>query len=192
MNKNKDSIIFIVMIVIIAIGVFFNYNQEQKAKNEMANKLAEEKSAEEIFIKELTEKYDALPDQDKDYTIQLQNIFIDSDKPIIFTAFINDFFKKNNQYYIRLEGSDFFEHYFLLRCEESMISKILGENNDEDIFYDEFIVVAQIEDIVKPTLQINGYAWEEYIELEYQTSNIFIETGDCIYLANLEKELDPI
>jgi len=91
--KEKIKKFLIIFVVIGTLG-FLGYKIFKEWKHEGLNK-QEETQAEtkqEQCIKELASKYDALVDWDKgiNYTIQLQDLLVNTDKPIIFTGYVDD------------------------------------------------------------------------------------------------------
>ena len=191
--KEKIKTILIILAVIAIVGflgykIFKEWGQESLKEEEQT----QTETKKEQVIKELTNKYNALTNWDEDiqYTIQLQNLLVDSDKPIIFTGYIDDVFKKNEQYYIRFV-TDFLttpEIHFVLKCDYEKIMEILNEldkDSDEDILrlklFADYAVVAKVDDIKKIALQISGYPeGEEEATLEYTSGDVFIATGNCI------------
>lgn len=197
----KRKIKIIVILLIIGATVYFGYQYYKKGSlPEEAEEVQKTESQKEMVIRELAGKYDALVDWNKDiyYTIQLQDLLVNSDKPVLFTGSVDDIFKKDDQYYIRFitggiwswefSGS---QVYFVLKCDASKVSEIMkeieGKKAEDDLGtiylwgFGEYVVVAKIENVTKPILQISGYpVGSEEVELEYEPSSTFIATGTCI------------
>lgn len=212
--KEKIKKILVVLSTVIIIGVLgyigYRYYEKEALEGGETERI---KSQEEMAIKELVEKYDTLTDWNKNihYTIQLQDLLVNSDKPVLFTGPVDDIFIKDDQYYIRFitgglwswefSGS---QVYFVLKCDASKVSEIMKEieskktENDLSIIYPwgfgEYVVVAKIENVTKPILQISGYSGyeSEEVELEYEPSSTFIATGICIDFVYIDEDANSI
>jgi len=207
-NINKNLVIFFVIIVAAIAGYAVYHHCHYQTVQDQKESLSPEKQAEikrEHIIKQLATEYNAIVDWDKniDYTIQLQKLLTDERKPIVFTGNPIDVFKKDDKYYIRfLKSSDdllsLTKFYFTLECDVTTTSMILSKQpprKDEFSFSDidlwekgTFAVVAKINKITKPSLQITGLSDEEgSVDFEYSPSNTFLLEGKCIavsYLGN--------
>jgi len=108
--------------------------------------------------------------------------------------------KKDGEYYIRF-ATDILSRtkiYFVLKCNYEEITEILNRlNKNLETYYDimmfgflsDYVVVAQIDDIKKTTLQITGYSeGEEEVSLEYVPADTFIATGKCIDLSYIGED----
>ncbi|HRR94799.1 MAG TPA: hypothetical protein P5083_01515 [Candidatus Paceibacterota bacterium] len=205
MNEKTKKTLIILLIIIGIIGYFGYQYYKKEAPEEVVNTEKIE-SQKEIIIRELAKKYDALVDWDKNirYTIQLQDLLVNSNKPILFTGSVDDVFIRDNQYYIRFRTGlewKFSETqvYFVLKCDSNkaleIITQITKNNTDFgslDLFSDNYIVIAEIENITKPILQISGYSEyeSEEIKLEYEPSSTFIATGTCIDFVYIEDYIE--
>ncbi|MFA5360671.1 MAG: hypothetical protein WC320_01725 [Candidatus Paceibacterota bacterium] len=205
MNEEIKKIFTFLLVVgcIIGIGYFgYQYYKENKEKTLKEETLKlEELQKEMIIIKELAEKYNALTDWNKNinFTIQLQDLLVNSDKPVLFIGSVDDIFKKDDQYYIRFRTGSIWTRqvYFVLQCDASKVSEIVKENERKEISgfeylfmgIGEYVVVAKIENVTKPTLQISGYSEieSEEVEFEYEPSSTFIATGVCIDFTRIER-----
>ena len=201
-KENKKILITLLVIIIMGVTSYFGY---QRYKKELPRE--DGKTGKEIVIKELAEKYDALANWNKHiyYTIQLQDLLVNSGKPVLFTGFVDDVFIKENQYYVRfLTGGHWTFNFsespicFVLKCDLSKVSEIIDRmkdritKTDADLHTSEFrwlesllwkyAVVAKIENITKPILEISTYpaGENEEVELEYKPSSTFIASGTCI------------
>ncbi len=197
----KEKIKKIVVLLIIGAVFYFGYQYYKKETPREGEEAQKTESQKEIVIRELTEKYDALIDWNKDiyYTIQLQNLLVDSDKPVLFTADVDDIFIKDNQYYVRFITPAFWdwtfsesEVYFVLKCDSNKATELLSNEEAKDNLFSDnyYIVIAQIESVTKPILRITGYSGyeSEEVELEYEPSSVFIATGNCIDFVYIEEE----
>jgi len=207
MNQNvKKNLIIFFAIVVIVIGGYtiYHHYQDQNAKNQKES-VSPEKQTEikrEHIIRQLATKYNAIIDWDKniDYTIQLQKLLIDERKPIAFIGNPIDVFKKDGKYYIRFgkTSDDLSKNfYFMLECSPNTVSVILDKSpkTDEFSFSDidlweegSFVVIAKIDKIIRPSLQITGSPDEEgSVDFEYSPTDTFLLEGKCIavsYLGN--------
>jgi hypothetical protein len=191
-EKIKKSLI---ILAVVAVAGFFGHKILEEDKQEDLRE-DEEKQAElkkEQTIQELVNKYNALDNWDKniDYTIQLQDLLISPDRPILFTGNVEDVFKKDNKYFISFT-TDWYtmpEINFVLECNYDKILIILNmlENDKDSQFYyffsdyGNYAVIARIDDIKKVKLQITGYPeGEGEARLEYAPTDTFIATGECI------------
>jgi hypothetical protein len=95
--------------------------------------------------------------------------------------------------------------YFVLKCDSNKVSEIINRRSENDtdfdslrLFPDNYVVVAKIENVTKPILQISGYPVRseeveleyEEVELEYKPADIFIATGTCIDFVYIEMDED--
>ncbi len=189
-EKTKKTLI--ILLIIIGIISYFGYQYYKKeAPDEVVNTEKIE-SQKEIIIKELAEKYDALVGWNKDirYTIQLQELLVNSNKPVLFTGYVDDVFRKDDQYYIRFRTDwDWWisenQVYFVLKCDSDKVLEVINKR----VKYDNYVVVAEIENVTKPILQISSYpVGSEEVELEYEPSSTFIATGTCIDFVYIEED----
>ena len=204
MNEEiKKTFIFLLVIgVIIGIG-YFGYQYYKKETPKEVDKTEKTELQKERVIRELAEKYDALTNWNKDihYTIQLQDLLVNSDRPVLFTGSIDDIFRRHDQYYIRFRTggweqwiwgleSEFSatQVYFILKCDSNKALEVINKRAK----FDNYVVVAKIENVTKPTLQISGYSGieSEEVELEYEPSNTFIATGICVDFVSIEEDED--
>ncbi len=197
----KEKIKIIVVLLIIGAVFYFGYQYYKKETPREGEEIQKIESQREIVIRNLTEKYDALAGWNKDiyYTIQLQNLLVDSDKLVLFTADVDDIFIKDDQYYVRFITPEFWgwtasesEVYFVLKCDLDKAIELLSNKEAEDNLFSDnyYVVIAQIESVTKPMLQITGFSGyeSEEVELEYEPSSVFVATGNFIDFIYIEKE----
>jgi len=218
MNQ-KIKIIIILLIIGTLAYLGYRYLTESTPKEVEDTQEAQLKeSYRKTVIEEMAKKYDALVDWNKNihYTIQLQDLLVNSDRPVLFTGSVDDIFMEGEQHYVRFRSGglwsfEFFgsQVYFVLKCDAEKASEIINkeieiremiknEDNLTDldlydlILSDNYVVVAKIEDVTKPILQISAYPiGQEEVELEYKPSDTFIATGTCIdfvYIGNETKQ----
>lgn len=185
--KEKITKIFIALMLIVIVS-YFGYQFLKKDTSEEAGEPVQTKSEKEVAIEELADKYDALTNWNENihYTIQLQDLISKSDRPILFTGYIDDIFKKDEQYFIRFV-TDFLttpEIRFVLQSDYDKILGVLDASEGDDLlfkFFGDYAVVASIDEIKKMNLQITGYLeGAEEVALEYTPADIYIATGNCI------------
>ena len=125
------------------------------------------------------------------YTFQFEDALVRADKPVIFTANLDDIFRKNGKFFIRFAPTlfDLFEQpifYTLVGCEEK-ITEMASRKHD---YFDEgeYVVVAKITSINKPIVKIDGSATgdENTVELDLSQTNTFLATGICLDLAYID------
>ena len=203
-GKIKTILILLLIIGGIAYFSYQHYKKEAPKESSEAQKIESQK---EILIRELAEKYNALVGWNQTkyyYTVQLQDLFINSDIPILFEGYVDDIFIKDGQYYIRFYTGMVVtiwywvepgeeppprkqnEVYFVLKCDSNKVSEIINSETPSNWY----VVVGKIENVTKPILQISGYSEyeSEEVELEYKPSDTFIATGVCIDFSYIEEE----
>lgn len=211
----NQKIKIIVVLLIIGAVAYFGYHYYKKETPEEGEEVQKTESQKEIVIRELAEKYDALIGWNKDiyYTIQLQDLLVNSGKPVLFTGSVDDVFVEDGQYYIRFRTGGILswetsekQVYFVLKCDASKASEIMkkeaknreGEDDLTVLYiygslggFDDYVVVAEIENVTKPILQISGYSGYEggEVELEYEPSGTFIARGTCIDFVYVKEEV---
>jgi len=215
----KESKITLGALSIVAIIVsLYGYSVYLGHKEKRLEKARETQRAN--LQKQLANKYGALTNWNKDirYTIQLQDLLVKSGKPVLFTGFVDDVFVKEGQYYIRflaggLYSFDYSEESqicFVLRSDSRKASKIMNRLKDRiskgdtelslselswlKSLYWQYAVVAKIENVTRPVLQISGYRGDEpaEVEFEYKPSDIFVASGSCIDFIYIGKENNNI
>jgi type II secretory pathway pseudopilin PulG len=198
--KIKEILILLLIISIIIGAIYFVYRAFRK-KAEEQKEIQKETAQQELVIGELAEKYNALTEWDKNinYTIQLQNLLLNSDRPIVFKAYVNDIFTKNKQYYIHFVSdiltrkSSGPEIHFILTCNYDKILEILNEAEKDPTnfglfksLFATYAVVAKIDNIEKATLRIGA---DQEGEVEYEPGDSFIVTGKCIDFSHINMDL---
>ena len=185
------------MVIILALGGWYwfasSYNKSDNSIEDTED-LVDEISIKDKIVNDFVEQYQSAIEinLDKiDYTFQLENELVNIGKPVIFTAPLDDIFRKEGEIYMRFSPSvfSFLEpqiYYTLKGCGEK-VDEIL---NKEKYFFEEYVVVAEITNIKKPIAQVQGIATGEYdVELELSESEIFLATGICIDLAYIEDSI---
>ncbi|MFA5355582.1 MAG: hypothetical protein WC302_02560 [Candidatus Paceibacterota bacterium] len=182
-ERNKK--ILIISIIIIIIG-YFGYQSLSKNTSD-ENNVSEQKTEKEIVVEGLASKYNALTNWDEDisYTLQLQEL-VESDDLVLFTGYIDDVFKENDQYFISFI-TDYFIYpqiRFVLKVDPERVSQALEVIEEDPLYlqiFGGYAVVADVSEIKKINLQISGYpSGTEDVSIECDPSKIYVATGDCI------------
>lgn len=190
----KRSAIFVLLLLVAVIVSCGESKAERDSKTpKTTGEVA--KLQKEGVMKELVGRHNALTDWDKGvirYTIQLQEVLVDSGRPVFFCGYVNDIFRKNGQCYIRLKKtwiqdlsfdesllkslSDIVNIHFILKCNcdkaYEVVRKQINKKRDNSVYNNvAFVldkdapvygVVARVHNIVRPVLRVNADAYLEY------------------------------
>ncbi len=196
MNKN-----YIFWIVIAAVALwggyhfFFSNNDSSYSPTQEEQK---EVSSTELRANELAQQYGAITGWENDlvYTIQAQERLV-SDKPVLFQGYLDDVFNRNGKTYIRFMSSysSPVDYVLELQCDRSIVDKFIKQPADEDRsflkYFDEFAVVANIDEVSKPAFALTGTAYaEDDVEIEVDSSNLFTATGTCVDIVEVGNLFD--
>lgn len=191
MNKNYIAWIIIALVVVWgSYQLFFanndsSYSQKQEEQKEV--------SSTEVRANNLAQQYGAITGWENDlvYTIQAQERLV-SDKPVLFEGYLDDIFNRDGKTYIRFMSSysSPVDYVLELQCDRSIVDKFIEQPTDEDRsflkYFDEFAVVANIDEVSKPTFALEGTAYaEDDVEIEVDSSNLFTATGTCVDIAEV-------
>lgn len=186
-QKIKTLLIVFGVIAIVIFGYYFANNLNDSSKNEQKSTGSESKK--DLIKKELVDKYSALTEWEKDaqYTYQLKRVLVDSNKPILFSGYINDIIEKDGKYFI-VFATDLFtkpQVIFNLECEENKVLAVAASKNENDDLLSAFgfggyEVIAKISKVEKIKLKIGGSSNGEEVELDYSPTDTFIADGKCI------------
>lgn len=174
MNSLKERF-GIIVAIIIAIGIagYYGNNYWQDRKQSQAiNKLEIEIGNNNV---EYAGKYNAITDWEDStyYTSDLQNLLINSGRPVLLYASVVDMKLSGRDYYVTLKQGSYPEYYFELKCDEVMFQKlkeVLSDSNHYTRDNKLFSVIARINSISRPE-----------ITLEHASDN-FTMDGTCINL----------
>lgn len=192
----NNKTIIIVVVILLAGGYFWFWNKGEKNETPQV----EEKSPSEInrenIIKNYIEKYQADSEikENMVYSYQLEDALVKSMKPFIFSASLDDVFRKDGTLYAKLSPSLFdFDtpkiFYTLSGCEEKIMQLAGSEKNAVEKLWGEYLVVAKISSISKPTIKIDASAIDdEDVEIELSQPNTFMATGECLDITYLESD----
>ena len=98
------SAAFVVILLVVGIVSCGESEEERSRKAKVVAAKAAESQMEAV-VKGLVEKHDALTNWDRNtilYTIQLQELLVNSEKPILFRGYVSDIFQRDGQCYIHL------------------------------------------------------------------------------------------
>lgn len=193
-NNNNKKFIYILIIAVIAIGGYRSFYANKNLKSEQSEK-EEEVSKSEIIIKELADKYQAETnwEEDLDYTIQAQERLV-TGRPSLFTGYVDDVFKHDEKTFIRFSTSYLspVDYLLELECTQEIVDKFFAQKqNDEKYFnfFDEHAIVADIKEVNKLVFRVDGSVLsEDEVEIDIESSNVFIAKGTCIDIAYIGDE----
>lgn len=178
------------LILLIVIVVLAGCGQENGRSDGYSEALQRLTRGTQISI--IAEKYQATTgwEQDLVYTFQVQERLI-TGKPTLFTGVVDDVFLRNGKTFIRvfvnITFSELGGRFVLeLECSRSIVDTIITRHlGDADAWYsrfsDEYVVVANIQEVSKPVIAFSASPFSEYdAEIVVETSDVFIAEGTCI------------
>lgn len=186
---NQKYIWFLVVIAIIIGGMYF-FNIYKKTDDKTETKQVEVSEG-DLVTKELADKYQAMIgwEEDLTYTLQAQEK-LTAGKSVIFKGYLDDIFNRDGKTYVRLLSSYLSTTDFVLEieCEREKINQIIasqkGEKDYLGYFYDDFVVVANIQEVSKSVFELKGSALsEEEVEIEIEPSKHFVAKGTCLEIV---------
>lgn len=190
-NTKKICYAVIIFVVLIAGYYFFYYNEGGKKRGVERETITKS----DVLAEKLARQYHAISGWEKDiaYTIQIQDRLL-SKGPALFKGYVSDIYKQDRKIFVRFNSSYAFSlnlRYSLeLECDKKIVDKILSRQKmDEwgDGFFDEFAVVANINEVSKPTFAIKGYSSStedvEEVEIDIEPSELFVAHGNCVDIA---------
>jgi len=187
MENKKKIIWFLIIVALVAGGYYLLFVNKQADKKEETKQ--EEISKSDLITKELADKYQAITDWEENltYTIQVQERLI-TGKPILFRGYVDDVFNRDGKTFIRFSSSFFsfssVDYVLELECNKEILDKIFSEQqnkNDFLMFFDEYAVIANIQEVSKPVFAIKGSALsEDEVEIDIESSDLFTAKGICL------------
>jgi len=187
MENKKKIIWFLIIVALVAGGYYLLFINKEAGKKEEAKQ--EEISKSDLIIKELANKYQAITDWEENltYTIQAQERLI-TEKPVLFRGYVDDVFNRDGKTFIRFSSSFFsfssVDYVLELECNKEILDKIFSEQqnkNDFLMFFDEYAVIANIQEVSKPVFAIKGSALsEDEVEIDIESSDLFTAKGICL------------
>lgn len=188
----KNTIFWIIVAIVLAGGWSYRYFKDKQSEKISEDKTQAIVSQREQTLNGLVARYGAVDDWDKDltYTIQAQERLI-IDRPILFRAYVDDIFRRNEKTYIRASSSYFDDANYILEldCDDSIVNKILSNRKDDSTlnYFADYAIVANIQEVIKPILSLNGsVASEDEAEIDIESSSSFIAKGLCVDLESIE------
>lgn len=193
METSKKIILFLVVAAIIGGGYYFLFSNSNA--DQLATKVKVSRG--DIIAKDLADKYQAATGWEENiiYTLHAQDRLI-TGKPTLFRGYVYDVFRRDGKIFVvfstlfstRPSTSQF--HFVLeLECNQQVVEKIFSQKIDDKIslnFFDEYAIVANIQEITKPVFALEGSALSEYgVEINTEPSNPFIAKGGCVDVAHI-------
>ena len=127
----------------------------------------------------------ALPDQSVigSYSIQLENALVRPDKKAVaMRAYLEDIVRRDNRMF--LEFSDWEDLYLTLEASPEIVEQVLKEHPSK--FFAEYAIIAEVQSVQKPTLQVAAETTGDGPEVEIQAADKLHVRGRCVVLLNLE------
>jgi hypothetical protein len=113
---------------------------------------------------------------------QVENALMRPDKrPVAVRAYLEDVVRRNDRVF--LEFSDLDGLYLTLEATPDTVQQILKENLSKSL--NEYAVVAEVQSVRKPTIQVAAEATGEGAEVQLQTPDKFQVRGRCVDLLAL-------
>jgi len=152
--------------------------------------------ASDVVVSELTTRYQARVGGEEvfTYTVEAQAQWI-TGKPTLFRVMVDDVFVRNGQTLVRF-SSHFLspvDYVLELECSEPIVATILarGLSDPTDRYFDEYAVVANIEEVSKAVIALDAWAYSErsgedewhIVEINPEPSRLFIARGTCVDIA---------
>lgn len=189
MENSKKVIILLIVAVIIVGGYYLFFSNRNAGENQQSTK-QEKVSKGDIIAKELTDKYQATTgwEENLSYTLHAQERLI-TGKPTLFRGYIDDVFRRDGKTFIRFSSSFLspVDYVLELECSQQIVEKLFAQKPDDKTsfkFFDEYAVVANIQEVTKPVFALEGSALsEDEVEINIESSNLFTAKGACIDIA---------
>ena len=189
MTANKKIITFLIITAIITGGYYFFFSNKNTEESTQTTK-QEKVSKAYIIAKELADTYQATIgwEENLNYTLQAQERLI-TGKPTLFTGYVDDIFKLDGKNFIRFSSSflSSADYVLELECAQQVVDKIFAQKPDSKDFlkfFDEYAIVANIQEITKPVFALEGSAFsEDEVEINIESSNLFTAKGTCVDVA---------
>jgi hypothetical protein len=198
---NKTQIVWIVIILITTWGGYrllsSNDNPQHSITTEKQNKTSETPNA-EMRTHELAQRYGAITGWENKivYTIHAQEILL-NDSPVLFQGYLDDIFNRDGKTYVRFMSShsSTVDYVLELECDRLIVDKFINGSTDENDssikYFDEFAVIAKINEVSKPAFSLEGTAYaEDNIEIEIDSSTNFIVAGTCLDIVKIGNLFD--
>ena len=186
----KKKIILSLVIIILIIGSYYLLFVNNRTEKKEETTKQEEISKSDLIIKELTNKYQVTTSWEENltYTLQAQERLI-TNKPILFRGNVDDVFSRDGKTFILFSSSymSSADYVLELECNKQIVDKIFAEKeNNKDYlgFFDEYILIANIQEVSKPALALKGSVLsEDNVEINIESSKLFTAKGYCVDIA---------
>ncbi len=189
MENSKKVITLLVVAAIIVGGYYLFFSNKNADENQQSTK-QEKVSKGDIVAKELVDKYQAATGWEKNliYTLHAQERLI-TGKPTLFRGYVDDVFRRDGKTFIRFSSSFLspVDYVLELECNQQVVEKLFAQKPDDKTsfkFFDEYAIVANIQEITKPVFALEGSALsEDEVEINIESSNLFTAKGGCVDIA---------
>lgn len=190
--ENNKKIISALVIGAILVGGYYLFFSEKRTGEENQSTKQEEVSKSDVITKELGDKYQATTDWDKNliYTLHAQERLI-TGKPNLFRGYVDDVFRRDGKIFVQFSSSFFnsVDYVLELECSQQIVDKIFAQKTDDKTslkFFDEYAIVANIQEVAKPVFALKGSALsEDEVEIDVESSELFTAKGTCVDIAYL-------
>jgi len=194
MENIKKTITFLVVVAVIVGGYYLFFSNKNTSENQQSTE-QEKVSKADIVSKELADKYQATMgwEENLSYTLHAQERLI-TGKPTLFRGYVDDVFRRDGKTFIRFSSSFLspVDYVLELECSQQVIEKFFAQKPDDRTsfkFFDEYAIVANIQEITKPIFALQGSAiFEDEVEINIESSNLFTAKGTCIDIAYIQFE----
>src|SRR5208337_1312968 len=191
--KNKNLQRFIFLAIALVVAIWFGKNKYTEWKIEKDEKIQTAKKQEDMerLVKQMVLKYNAnteWPDRISDnkripYSIELQDIMIRENRPILLYARLYDIVNKNNKFMVHFKmhlSKAATSLVFILECNLDRI-KIIKEANPQSMWpvFGKYAIIAKVSEIQKQEHQEDGDSWKG-----------FIISGKCLDLLYVSRYYD--
>jgi hypothetical protein len=186
----KNYAVWIVVAIVVVWGgyqlFFVNNKQEEGVKSEEESQVSQG----DILANELAQQYQAISDWEEDivYTFQAQEKLL-AGVPILFRGHVDDIFNRDGKTLIHF-SPDFWSpttYALELECDERVVDIILEHAIEESFLtsFDEFALVATIQEVSKPAFALTGSGFsEDEIEVDISSSNLLTMKGSCVDIVS--------
>lgn len=189
MENSKKVITLLVVAAVIVGGYYLFFSNRNADENQQLTK-QEKISKGDIVAKELADKYQAVTgwEENLSYTLHAQERLI-TGKPTLFRGYVDDVFRRNGKTFIKFSSSFLspVDYILELECSQQVVEKLFSQKPDDKTsfkFFDEYAVVANIQEITKPVFALEGSALsEDEVEINIESSNLFTAKGACVDIA---------
>ncbi len=181
----KNTFIKSLTILLVIVGGYYWYTSNRFESTESSVQTREEKinTAAQMFLQKYPDINTGISST-LQYSYQLENAMVTTGTPVVFTATIDDIFNNGGDIFIRFAptifnfGDEPSIFYTLAGC-SGYVDEITSR---EKGMFNEYVVVAKITNVYKPTVRINSYSTGQSGDVEFSEANTFMATGTCLDL----------